>query len=277
MMMTVHEKTILSGDKLKLYVKHWSPVQTQAVICMIHGFGEHINRYNHVASFFVGNDYAIVGMDNRGHGKSEGKRGHAPNYDAYIDDIQLLMNDIKTQYPNKPIFLWGHSMGGNLILNYMLRRKPAIVATVVTGAWIRLAFEPKPMLLKLGRMMRSVLPTFSQSAGLDTNHLSTDKAVVRAYNADSLVHGKITAAAGMGLNEAAAWLNTYQGEVPVPTLIMHGEKDRVISPDAAREFSERVKGDITFKLWHGLYHEIHQEKIKDEVLNYALGWMNKIL
>jgi alpha-beta hydrolase superfamily lysophospholipase len=112
---------------------------------------------------------------------------------------------------------------------------------------------------------------------LDTNNLCTDKAVVRAYNADPLVHGKITAAAGMGLNEAAAWLNTYQGEVPVPTLIMHAEKDKVTSPDAARQFSERVKGDITFKLWHGLYHEIHNEKIKDEVLNYALGWMDKIL
>jgi alpha-beta hydrolase superfamily lysophospholipase len=276
-MMTVHEKTILSGDGLKLYVKHWSPVQTRAVICMIHGFGEHINRYNQVASFFVENDYAIIGMDNRGHGKSEGKRGHTPNFDTYLDDIQLLMNEIKAQYPDKPIFLWGHSMGGNLILNYMLRRKPSVVATVVTGAWIRLAFEPKPMLLKLGRMMRSVLPTFSQSAELDTNNLCTDKAVVRAYNADPLVHGKITAAAGMGMNEAAAWLNTYQGEVPVPTLIMHGEKDMIISPDAAREFSERVKGDITFKLWHGLYHEIHNEKIQEEVLNYALGWMDKIL
>jgi alpha-beta hydrolase superfamily lysophospholipase len=218
-----------------------------------------------------------MGMDTRGHGKSEGKRGHTPNFDTYLDDIQLLMNDIKKEYPDKPIFLWGHSMGGNLILNYMLRRKPSVVATVVTGAWIRLAFEPKPMLLKLGRMMRSVLPTFSQSAELDTKNLCTDMAVVRAYNSDPLVHGKITAAAGMGMNEAAAWLNGYEGEVPVPTLIMHGEKDMIISPDAAREFSERVKGDLTFKLWHGLYHEIHNEKIQDEVLNYALGWMDKIL
>jgi alpha-beta hydrolase superfamily lysophospholipase len=275
--MTVHEKTILSGDGLKLYIKHWLPAQTRAVICLIHGFGEHINRYNHLASFFVENDYAIIGMDNRGHGRSEGKRGHTPNFDAYLEDIQVLMNEIKTQYPDKPIFLWGHSMGGNLVLNYLLRRKPAVVATIATGAWIRLAFEPKPMLLKLGRMMRSVLPTFSQSAELDTNNLCTDAAVVRAYNVDSWVHGKITAAAGMGLNESAAWLNAYQGEVPVPTLIMHAEKDKITSPDAARAFSERVKGDITFKLWHGLYHEIHNEKTQEEVLNYALGWMDKIL
>jgi alpha-beta hydrolase superfamily lysophospholipase len=275
--MTVHEKTILSGDGLKLYVKNWQPAQSRAVICLMHGFGEHVNRYHALADFFVKNDYAVMGMDLRGHGKSDGKRGHTPHFDAYLDDIDLFMKEIKIKYPNKPIFLWGHSMGGNLILNYMLRRKPAIVATVVTGPWIQLAFEPKPMLLKLGKMMRRILPTFSQSAELNTKNLCTDPVVVRAYDQDPLVHGKITAAAGMGLNESAAWLHTYEGAVLEPTLIMHAEKDMVTSPAASQAFSERVKGDLTFKLWHGLYHEIHNEKIQDEVLNYALGWMDKVL
>lgn len=268
------EQIIASKDGLKLYIKEWKADNPKAVICLIHGFGEHINRYNHFADFFNTNGYAVVGMDHRGHGKSEGKRGHTPQYDSYLDDVETVLKHTQAIYKDLPTFLYGHSMGGNVVLNYMMHRKPVLAGVVVTGPWIRLAFEPKPMMLKLGKMMRSIYPSFTQDSGLDVNAVSKDKAVVEAYKKDPLVSSKITASAGVGLTEAAAYLNELSEEVPTPLLIMHGDEDLLTSQPASEEFSERMKGDITYKKWVGMYHEIHNEPDKIEVFNYTLGWLD---
>jgi alpha-beta hydrolase superfamily lysophospholipase len=128
------EHFISTKDNLKLYTKNWSITKPKAALLIVHGFGEHVNRYNHVAAFFNENEYAVVGQDTRGYGQSEGKRGHTPSYDTFMDDIQSGLDYTRSLYPNIPIFLWGHSMGGNLTLNFVLRRKPNITGIVATGA-----------------------------------------------------------------------------------------------------------------------------------------------
>jgi alpha-beta hydrolase superfamily lysophospholipase len=267
-------KFLTTSDGLKIYVRQWIPPQYKAVICLVHGFGEHIGRYTHVADFFNKNGYAFVGMDNRGHGQSEGKRGHAPKYDAYLDDIQLFLNDIKTQCNGVPLFLYGHSMGGNLVLNYIIKNKPNLAGVVLSSPWIQLAFEPKPIMITMGKVMRSIYPSFTQSSGLVVEHISKDPSVVEAYKNDPLVHSSITASAGLGLNEAAAFLNAYSAEVHLPMLIMHAEEDKLTSQPASEAFSKRTKGDITYKKWSGMYHEIHNEPDKIQVLTYMLGWLD---
>ena len=268
------EQFITSKDGIQLYTKEWAIQKPKGVICLIHGFGEHCNRYGHVADFFNKNGYAFVAMDNRGHGKSEGNRGHTPQYDSYLDDIDVFLAGVKGRYVGAPMFLYGHSMGGNLVLNYILRRIPAIQGAVVSGPWIRLAFEPKKIMLTLGKMMRAIYPSFSQDSKLVAEHISKDPAVVKAYNEDPLVHSKITASAGMALTEAAAWLNDYKDEMPVPVIIMHGGDDLLTSQPGSEEFAKRVKGDVTYKKWNGMYHEIHNEPDKMSVFNYTLGWLD---
>jgi alpha-beta hydrolase superfamily lysophospholipase len=268
------EQFITSKDGLKLYIKEWSIDKPKAVIYLVHGFGEHINRYNHVADFFNKNGFTVVGFDIRGHGQSEGKRGHTPQYDSYLDDIETYLTHFQAKYRGLPTFLYGHSMGGNLVLNYLIQRKPSISGVVVTGPWIRLAFEPKQIIIRLGKMMRSLFPTFTQESGLVREHLSKDPLVVEANKNDVLVHTKITASAGMGLTDAAAELNSMNAEIDLPLLIMHGEEDLVTSQPASEEFSIRAKGDVTYKKWAGMYHEIHNEPDKMQVFNYTLGWMD---
>ena len=245
------------------------------MIALVHGFGEHINRYNHVADFYNKNDFAVVGMDHRGHGKSDGKRGHTPQYDSYLDDVEVFLGYVQSKYPTVPMFLYGHSMGGNIILNYIIKRSTKDLAgAIATSPWIRLAFEPKPIILKLGKMMRSIFPTFTQESGLVREHLSRDPSVVEANKNDSLVHTKISASAGMGISDAAAWLNEYKNDIKIPLLLTHGDADKITSEPASAEFVERVGGDITFKIWEGLYHETHNEPEKLEVFNYTLGWLD---
>ena len=273
--MVIIPTTIATKDNLFLKTKSWIIDNPKAVICLVHGFGEHISRYEHVGQFFNENGYAVFGFDLRGHGESGGKRGHTPTYEAYLDDIQLFINAVKLQYKNTPMFLYGHSMGGNLVLNYLIKRTPSVFGIITTGPWIQLAFAPKPLMLTLGKMMRSILPAFSQPSGLVREHLSRDPSVVAANRNDKLINLQITASAGMGITDAATFLNTYEGSLPVPTLIMHGGDDLITSQPASEAFAKRIKGDVTYRKWEGMYHEIHNEFDKIAVLNYTLDWLNK--
>lgn len=274
--MTEINQTLTAKDKLPLFTRAWKVENPKAVIALIHGFGEHSGRYAHFADFFNKSGYSIYALDNRGHGKSEGKRGHTPKYETYLDDIEVFLDYVHAQNKNTEIYLYGHSMGGNLVLNYLLRRKPAVKGVIVTGPWIQLAFEPKPILVTMGKLMRSIVPTFTQSSGLQQEHISKDPKVVEAYKQDPLVHGNISAAASLGLLEAASFLNTYEGEVPAPLLIMHGDEDLLTSQPASEAFAKRLKGKVTYKKWEGLYHEIHNEPQQLAVFNYTLGWLEAI-
>jgi alpha-beta hydrolase superfamily lysophospholipase len=263
-----------SFDGLKLYTNTWIPPQYKAVICLIHGYGEHVHRYNHLAEYFNKNEYAVIGMDTRGYGKSEGKRGHAPNFEAFMSDIEQFIGETKKQYPNKPIFLYGHSMGGNLVLNYIIRKKPKLAGVIATGPWIQTAFPPSTFQVWLAKFARSIFPTLTQSTKMVQEHISKDPSVVAAYKADPLVFDSMSAAAGAGLIEAAAFLDTYSGEMLIPLLIMHADEDKLTSQPASAAFESRLKGDSTYKKWTGMYHEIHNEPDKQRVFDYTLGWLD---
>jgi alpha-beta hydrolase superfamily lysophospholipase len=268
--------TIAAKDGNELFIRAWIPPQYKAIVALIHGFGEHTGRYEHVAAFLNKHGYALIGMDVRGHGKSGKQRGHSPSNDTTYDDVELFVEHAKkTLGDTLPFFLYGHSMGGNFVLNTLIRRNPkGITGAVLTGPLISLSFKPKPFLIFLGKTLRSILPTLSQPGGVVTDNLSRDKSVVQAYIDDPLVHGKITTAAGMNLLEASDFLDTYKGTIPVPTLIMHGSDDYLTSQPASEAFANRVKGDITYKKWEGLYHEIHNEPEKAQVLEEMVVWLN---
>jgi alpha-beta hydrolase superfamily lysophospholipase len=280
--MAEQTKFLTGTDGTKLFVRQNTPTlhpkesvgQYKAAILLVHGFGEHSGRYTHVADFFNQNGYALIAFDNRGHGKSDGKRGHAPRFESYMDDIETVLQDAQKALGSTPLFLYGHSMGGNLVLNYIIRRKPEILrGAIATGPWIQLAFEPKPIMITIGKLMRSIFPTFTQSAGVVADHISKDPEVVKAYKNDPLVHSKITASAGIGLNESAAFLNTHTGVLPVPCLILHADEDKLTAQPASEAFAKRVQ-NVDYKIWAGMYHEIHNEPNKAAVLNYILGWMD---
>jgi alpha-beta hydrolase superfamily lysophospholipase len=273
--MTEITQILTAKDGIQLFCRAWLAEKPKSMIAFVHGLGEHSGRYAHVADFFNKNEYSFFAFDNRGHGQSEGKRGHAPNYDSYLYDIDVFLDYVTAQSAGKPIFLYGHSMGGNLALNYILKRKSTIKGLIVSGPWIQLAFQPKPVLVTVGKLMRSMVPGFTQDSGLVQAHISKDSSVVEAYKNDPLVHSKITASASMSLLEAAAFLDSYAGLMPVPALIMHAREDLLTSQPASEAFSKRVSGPITYKKWEGMYHEIHNEPQKLEVLNYMLGWLER--
>jgi acylglycerol lipase len=240
-------------DGLNLYAQAWSPENPKAVVCLVHGLGEHSGRYVHVADRLNRSAYAFLASDLRGHGKSEGLRGHTPSFEAFLTDIDLLLEEAKRRYQDQPCFLYGHSLGGILVLNYTLQRHPELAGVIASSPGLRTALEQQKGKVALVKLLGSVMPKQSISSGLDATTLSRDTEVVKKYLNDPLVHDRITFGMAKALTETIPWVFAHASKFPVALLIMHGTADRLVFPAGSQEFAGLVLGDCTLKLWEGLY------------------------
>ncbi len=236
-------------DGLQLFAQSWQPeTKSRAVICLVHGMGEHSGRYGHVADRLTQAGYSVSAFDLRGHGKSQGQRGHTPSYEALLNDINSLLNEVDKNFPELPLFLYGHSLGGNLVLNYVLRRQPKFKGVISTGPWLRLAFEPPRFKIILAQITNYIWPSFSQKSGLDTKAISRDPEVVYAYENDPLVHDHISARMFISIYQAGQWALEHASEFPLPLLLMHGGADKIVSIEASKEFAKKIPEKCTFKI-----------------------------
>jgi alpha-beta hydrolase superfamily lysophospholipase len=192
-----------------------------------------------------------------------------------MDDIASFSRQADERYPGLPHFLYGHSMGGNLVLNFALRRKPDLHGVIATDPWLKLAFDPPASQVLLGRLTNGIAPAFVQHSKLDTKGLSHDQAVVTAYANDPLVHDKISARLFVTIYESGLWALEHAAEFPLPLLLMHGAADPITSARASQEFARKAGDKVTIKVWDGLYHEIHNEPEKAEVFKVMLGWLDR--
>lgn len=268
---------LTTSDGLKLSGEYFIPTaENKGVIVLIHGMGEHFGRYYHVAKFFETIGYATIGMDLRGHGKSEGKKGHTTSYDQLMNDIDLLIKKANELFVGKPVILYGHSMGANLAANFAIRRKPTLKGLILTGPYFKLAFAPPAWKVKLGKISAGIIPTLTQPTGLEVEAISRDETVVNAYKNDSLVHDKITSAFFVNVHAAGPYAIEYAKELNIKTLVMHGAADRLTSSKGSEEFTHQNPQMIEMKLWEGFYHEIHNEKEKQQVFDYIANWISKL-
>lgn len=263
--------------QVDIYAKGWTLENNKApkaVVLLQHGLGEHIGRYEHVAQWLNEHDIVMLGCDRSGHGKSGGKRGHIHKYEYTFDDIKQLKAKAKELYPNVPLFLYGHSMGGGIVANYLVTQKDTDFAGVIaTAPAFRPGFKPSSFDLFMGKIMRKIYPAFSQNNGLDLNYLSKDKAVIEAYKNDKLVHGKLTAETGLGLIDFGQEALDKVDTLAVPMLLLHGTDDKLTDPSASAEFVQKAKGDLTYKSYEGWRHELHNEIGKEGILHLFIDWI----
>jgi alpha-beta hydrolase superfamily lysophospholipase len=258
-----------------MYAQSWEPDGDVAgVVGVIHGQGDHSGRYARVAASLGAAGYATVTFDHRGHGKSQGARGHIPSYEAFMDDAGWLMDEAARRFPGRPRFLYGQSMGGNIALNYALRCRPQIAGVIATSPWLRLAFAPPAWKVALGRAMDRLAPAFVQASGLDVTAISRNPAEARAYADDPLNHDRISARLFTACYTAGLWALEHAAEFPLPLLLMHGTADRITSAEASREFAAKAP-NCTFKLWEGAFHEVHNEPERDELLATITQWLRQ--
>lgn len=269
--------TLTSSDNLWLNGENFLPTaETKAAIVLIHGMGEHFGRYKHVVEFFNSIGYAVIGMDLRGHGTSQGRRGHIDTYQQLMDDIDLLVKKAHELFNGLPLIMYGHSLGGNIAANYVLRRQPALMGLIVTAPYFKLAFDPPAWKVAMSKIMAKILPALTMPTGLELAALSKDQAVVDAYQNDPLVHDKISAAFFTNVHAAATYPIKHAEELKIKTLVMHGLADRITSFKGTTAFARNNPELVELKLWEGLYHEIHNEKEKQQVFDHIAGWLGKL-
>lgn len=251
--------------------------EQKAVVCLVHGLGEHSGRYRHVAEFLNEQGFALLAFDLRGHGKSGGQRGHTPSLEAFMNEIDLLLEEAEGRYASKPRFLYGHSLGAILALVYALKRSPHVKGVISSGVGLRTALEEQKLKVALVKTGGRWLSGLSLPSGLKVSGLSRDPRVVEDYVADPLVHNRTTLGLGWCALEAIDYALAHGGEFNIPLLVMHGASDPLAYARGSLEFAEKVHYDRTVKLWDGLYHEIHNEPEKEEVLGYLAKWMDSKL
>lgn len=272
--MNNEEFTLTTRDGLRLHGINWIPDKPpEAVVCLVHGLGEHSGRYDHVGRALADADMALLGFDLRGHGRSDGKRGHTPSYGHLLDDMRLFLDEAESRFPKAPRFMYGHSLGGTLILLFCLEREPSIHGVIATGTLFHPGFQPPRFKVLAGRLLSRIVPTLEMTNEINPDHLSHDPAVVRAYTSDPLVHNLISVRAGTEMLDTGASILKRGRELTVPLLIMHAADDRLTSMPDSREFAAQVSGDCTLKIWDGLFHEIHNEPEKAQVLDYMIRWI----
>lgn len=263
-------------DNVKIYGQEWKPEgKPKAAIAMVHGLGEHSGRYDHVAEAFTAAGYSLTAFDLRGHGKSEGVRGHAPSYALIMEDITHNIELAREHFPGLPVFIYGHSLGGNLTLYYCLTQKPQLKGAIVTSPGLATATPVPAVKLALGKMMYNLMPAMQMDNGLLRSGLSRDPEVEKKYSADPLVHGKISARLALDLINNGKFIVDHAAEFPIPLLLMQGTGDLLVNPPMTKKFANAAPlAKITYKEWEGLYHELHNEPEKAQVLKTMTDWLD---
>jgi alpha-beta hydrolase superfamily lysophospholipase len=268
-----------SKDGLNLFGRLWtSPSPSpKGKVYLIHGLGEHTGRYADLAETFNQQGYHLAGFDLRGHGLSKGKRGHTPSYDHLLDDIQLFIKETQNRLPdNLPGFIYGHSLGGNLVLNFGLRRPSDMRGFIVTAPLIETAFEPPKAKLFAARVLSRIMPALTMKNGLERPALSRDQAIVEAYESDPYVHDLLSARLGFTMLESGKYALEHAAEWKAPLLLMHGTADRICSCPASEAFAQTAGTSIDLVLWEGGYHEIHNDLEKEKVILKMVHWMDHL-
>lgn len=264
--------TPLEGGKI--HAQKWLVDDRKALVVLVHGLGEHIGRYEHVAKFFNEHQISLYGFDHRGHGKSSGKRGHIASNQQFMSDIDQMINIAKTENPGKPLFLYGHSLGGNLVLYYALQKRPMVNGIICTSPGLGTG-EPVPAgKLLAAKILKTLLPSMTMNNGLDVSNLSHDQQVIKDYQKDPLVHPMISAKLAMDMFANGDWAIQNAEKFPLPLLLLAGAGDHIISIDKLKQFAEKVPENlIKFEIFPNLYHELHNEFEKEMVLRLFVDWI----
>jgi alpha-beta hydrolase superfamily lysophospholipase len=272
----MHTSPLRTADGITLHTVNWMPDgDPKAIVIIVHGVSEYCERYAHVADYLTGCGYAVYSLDHRGHGKSEGERVYFDSFDQPVEDLKRYVDQIKAAHPGKKLFLYGHSMGSLISTLFVLNYQNMLAGFISSGSPLGLDTTTPAALVFAGKLLARLAPKM-HFLPLDVNAVCGDPEVVKAYAADPLVcHDKLRTSVGAGilLNGIAA--RERAGEIKIPMLLVHGEKD-TLTPLAGSILLNQKAGsaDKTLKVYPGMLHEVHNEKDWKTVLNDIVTWLD---
>ncbi|WP_375473492.1 alpha/beta hydrolase [uncultured Nostoc sp.] len=266
---------------LELYYQSWHPEgKVRAILAIVHGLGGHSDRYSNIIEHLIPKQYAVYALDLRGHGRSPGQQGYINAWSEFREDLGTFLQLIETQNPGYPVFLLGHSLGGVIVLDYILRYPQQ--ASLLQGA---IALAPSlgkvgvsPIRVLLGKMLSRVWPRFTLNTGIDISAASRDPQVLAAIAQDTMRHTLGTARLATEFFATVDWINAHAGDWQLPLLILHGGADRVALPGGSDIFYQRVNCKDKLRIeYPGAYHEIQSDINYREVMADLEDWLEQHL
>jgi alpha-beta hydrolase superfamily lysophospholipase len=221
--------------------------------------------------------FSVFSFDLRGHGKSEGKRGHIMSFNEYLFDVDNFKQMLLKRF-SRPLFILGHSMGGLIAMNFTIKNPANISGLITSGPLLRIRARVPEWKKRLGIFLSNRIPSLGMSNGLNPNHLSHDKEVVRAYRNDPLVHTKVTARWFTEITSAMDETFQIALRLNTPVLMLHGSDDMLTDPEGSSSIFELITfSDKTLKFYDGFYHEIYNEIGREKPVNDTIEWIRKKL
>jgi alpha-beta hydrolase superfamily lysophospholipase len=255
------EGTFKDIRDLNFYYQAWLPEgNVKAVLFLVHGLGEYCGRYTNLVNEFVPRGFAIYGMDHIGHGKSDGEREAIERFDDFCLPLAHYLKMVKEWQPGKPIFIFGHSLGGLISLYFLLDHQADFKGAILSAPPIKLGDAISPMTITIGKLLSALAPKAGILA-LDATAISRDPQVVKAYVEDPLVYHKKTPARLAGeMLKATEKVTANLGSIHLPFLVVQGSGDKLVDPGGATMLYEQAGSvDKTKKIYEGFYHEVHNE------------------
>jgi alpha-beta hydrolase superfamily lysophospholipase len=276
-MSVAEQQTFIGADGVELYSSCWRPRGTaRAVVALVHGIGEHAGRYTTLVTHLTAAGFAVCGFDHRGHGRSPGRRGHIGSWTEYREDVQAFLGTAEKQFPRRPVFLYGHSLGALIVTEYVIAYPGGgLAGLIVSGIPLQPTGVAKPHLVALARILSRVWPTFSISLGVDGSRLSRDQDVVRDYGEDPLVHHVASMRWGAETLAAIERVRSRAAAIRLPILVLHGGNDKINSVEGSKELFEKVSSaDKQLRIYPGGAHEPHNDINRAQVALDVEEWLN---
>jgi len=270
-----HETIFSTPDNFEIFEQTWPCKEAKGVVLITHGVAEHSSRYAHVAQSLVEAGYTVVGFDLRGHGKSSGKRNYINSFQEYLNDLQEVLKRTKSSYPELPLFLFGHSMGGAIVTLFAIERNPKVKGLLLSAPSVKISDDISPFLQKVSGLISAILPKLPV-VKLASADISKDPKVVEDYDQDPLNYrGGILARTGAEMLNTTKIIGTHANAIQLPVFIMHGSSDKLADVTGSEMLYAKVSStDKSLKIYKGLYHEILNEPEQDEVKLDMINWLN---
>lgn len=270
-----HTGSLTTPDGLRLHTQEWHPpAPPKALVVLVHGYAEHCGRYGHVARTLTRRGSVVYGYDQRGYGQSDGRRAYVDTFEAYLDDLQLVLDRARSEHSGLPLFLFGHSMGGLVVLKYVLDRAPSLRGLILSSPAIEINPDLAPVLRRVAQVLGWLFPTLPTTRS-SQGALSRDPEVVEAARNDPLnYHGRVRARTGAEMLRAGQEVQERLDDLQRPFLVFHGTADSLTSPDWSQQlYDQAPAADKTIHLYDGFYHETFNEPGGDRVLQDLGNWL----
>jgi alpha-beta hydrolase superfamily lysophospholipase len=257
-----------------LFCRGWLPGEPERVLLLVHGIAEHGGRYDHMGAWFAARGCAFHTYDHVGHGRSTGLPGHVERFGDYLDDLEVVLAEVRRRHPRLPLFLVGHSMGGLIAAALARERRPELCGVVTSGAALQLGDAISDAGAVAARILSRLLPRLRLPREIDPAGLSRDPEVVRAYVADPLIFRRVTLSLASELFAAIRRTRGGGADVQLPMLMLHGEADPICPVEASRDFFAQLPAaGKSLRTYPGLLHEIFNEPEREQIYLDLLAWL----